>query len=402
MNVNSSSRTNNTMAAPSGTPVAQVAGQSWPFYAEDEIAAVVDVLRSGKVNQWTGANVKLFEERFAASMGGGHGIALANGSLALELALRALKIGPGDEVIVTPRSFVASAFCVMLLGATPVFADVDRESGNISAKTILPCLTPRTRAIIPVHLGGWPCDMPGIMELAAERKCYVIEDCAQSHGASIAGRPAGSFGDAAAFSFCQDKIISTGGEGGFVIFKDEDVWERAWSFKDHGKNWRAVNAKNPAPGFRWLHDSVGTNWRMTEVQAAIGLKQLEKLDQWRAARHRNAMFYQHALEELYGVRAPTPPAGLQHAYYRYYTYLERGMRDQVLEALTLRGLRVFSGSCSEIYLEQAFAGLRIDVCPVARDLGSTSLAFEVHPTLDQNYVQRCAEIVRDVIKGTQD
>ncbi|MDQ3482931.1 MAG: DegT/DnrJ/EryC1/StrS aminotransferase family protein, partial [Pseudomonadota bacterium] len=244
--------------------------ETWPYYSDDEVAAVVGVLRSGKVNQWTGPEVARLEEACTLRFGGGHGIALANGSLALELALRAFQIGPGDEVVVTPRTFMASASCVRLVGAIPVFAEVDRDSGNITAASIEAVLTPATKAIIPVHLAGWPCDMAPIMALAERQGLIVIEDCAQSHGAEIDGRPAGSFGHAAAFSFCQDKIISTGGEGGFASFKDEARWEWAWSYKDHGKNWRKVKSPPAAPGFRWLHDSIGTNWRLTGPQAAIG------------------------------------------------------------------------------------------------------------------------------------
>ncbi|MDE2579948.1 MAG: DegT/DnrJ/EryC1/StrS aminotransferase family protein [Hyphomicrobiales bacterium] len=382
-------------------------GQTWPVYAEDEIAAVVDVLRSGKVNQWTGDRVKAFQDQFTARMQGGKGLALANGTLALELALRAFGVGPGDEVIVTPRSFVASASCVLLVGATPVFADVERDSGNISARTIAPCMTARTRAIIPVHLAGWPCDMPAIMELARKRNCIVIEDCAQSHGAEIGGKPAGAYGDAAAYSFCQDKIMTTGGEGGFVTFKDENLWEKAWSFKDHGKNWREVNSPPKAPGFRWLHDDLGTNWRMTEMQAAIGLKQLEKLDAWRAARKRNAEIYRHALSGLAAIRAPEPDAKDKHAYYKYYVYLDpqalkqNMTRDAVLALLAERGLRAFSGSCSEIYREKVFAHLPTPECAHARELGQTSLMFEVHPTLDPAHVERMAKGVADVVRSAQ-
>jgi dTDP-4-amino-4,6-dideoxygalactose transaminase len=386
---------------------ASTKGQSWPHFDEDEIAAVVEVLRSGKVNQWTGGKVKAFQQQFAARMGGGHGLAVANGSLALELALRAFGIGPGDEVIVTPRSFIASASCVLLVGATPIFADVDSDNGNITAETIAARVTPRTRAVIPVHLAGWPCDMPAIMTLAKEHGILVIEDCAQSHGAEIAGRPAGSFGDAAAFSFCQDKIMTTGGEGGFVIFRDELIWEKAWSFKDHGKSWREVNSPPKQPGFRWLHESFGTNWRMTEMQAAIGLKQLEKLDAWREARTRNAGIYRRALAGLSAIRAPQPPADTRHAFYKYYVYVRPdalkcgATRDTLLAIMSERGLRAFSGSCSEIYKEHAFSGFKIEPCPVARELGETSLMFEVHPTLDPTHVERCAIAVADIVAGLQ-
>ena len=379
--------------------------EHWPFYAEDEIAAVAEVLRSGKVNQWTGPDVLAFEQACVDRFGGGHGIAVANGSVALDLALLALEIGPGDEVVVTPRTFVASAFCVMLAGATPVFADVDPDSGNITAETVGRVLTERTRAIIPVHLAGWPTDMSGIMELARSRDIKVIEDCAQAHGATIDGRSVGSFGDAAAFSFCQDKIISTGGEGGFVSFRDPDAAEWARSFKDHGKNWDKVRAPVGLAGeFRWLHDQVGTNWRLTGPQAAIGLRQLDKLEEWNASRTRNAEIWIGALSGLKGIRIPQPREGLRHALYKLYLQLDvpeaeaSRVRQEVLRRAAEAGLRLFSGSCSEVYREEAFDELPRPDCPVARRLGKTSLMVEVHPTLRQDLLQRRAERLRNIIE----
>jgi dTDP-4-amino-4,6-dideoxygalactose transaminase len=381
------------------------ADEAWPHYAKDEIEAAAAVLRSGKVNQWTGPDVFAFQDACTSRFGGGHGIALANGSLALELPLRAFGIGPGDEVVVTPRTFMASASCVRLVGATPVFAEVDRDSGNITAATIEAVLTPRTKAVIPVHLAGWPCDMPAIMELAERRGLIVIEDCAQSHGAEIDGRPAGSFGHAAAFSFCQDKIISTGGEGGFASFQDQALWEWAWSYKDHGKNWQKVNSPQAVPGFRWLHDSIGTNWRLTGPQAAIGLVQLSKLGAWTASRTRNAAIWAEALAGVAQLRVPMPPEGLKHAFYKFYCYVDgpdgERKRNEILRRGAEAGLRIFSGSCSEVYLEQAFSDMAHPHLPVTRELGATSLMVEVHPTLRPDLTarraQRLAEIASEVL-----
>jgi dTDP-4-amino-4,6-dideoxygalactose transaminase len=384
--------------------IAVTPSEHWPFYAEDEIAATVEVLRSGKVNQWTGNKVAAFETAYTELLDNGRAIALANGSLALELALRALRIGPGDEVIVTPRTFVASAFCVQLVGATPVFADVDRDSGNITPESIRAVLTSKTRAIVPVHLGGWPCDMPGIMALAREHGLLVIEDCAQAHGAEIDGKPVGSFGDAAAFSFCQDKIISTAGEGGMVVLRDEDAYEWAWSFKDHGKDRRRATSKPDRPGFRWLHDRIGTNWRMIEIEAAVGLLQLGKLKDWRATRTRNAAIWADALGAIPGLRVPLPRPGVTGAFYKFYVYLDRSsseneaLRDSILAAAAERGIRVFSGSCSEVYREAAFAGMDIPTLPMAHELGGSSLMFEVHPTLDAERLERRALAVANIIE----
>jgi dTDP-4-amino-4,6-dideoxygalactose transaminase len=389
-------------AQPAAIPVQP--DEAWPFYAEDEIEAAAAVLRSGRVNQWTGGEVFAFQDACTERFGGGHGIALANGSLAIELPLRAYGIGPGDEVIVTPRSFVASASSVSLIGATPVFAEVDRDSGNLDPKSLEVAVTDRTRAIIPVHLAGWPADMAGIMAIAEKHDLLVIEDCAQAHGAEIDGRPIGSFGHAAAFSFCQDKIISTGGEGGFASFQDRERWQWAWSFKDHGKNWDKVTSPPKEPGFRWLHDTIGTNWRLTGMQAAIGLAQLAKLDQWRALRTRNAQIWLDALAGIRGIRRPMPPAGIVHAYYKLYFYVDAGERSEALRNAILAraaeaGLRVFSGSCSEIYLEEAFSAMERPMLPVARELGKTSLMVEVHPTLRPDLIASRAEMLRRIIES---
>lgn len=382
---------------------AEVRDETWPVFAADERAAVDEVLRSGRVNQWTGDRVKRFEAALSERIGVPHAIALANGTVALELALRAFGIGAGDEVIVTSRSFVASASCVSLVGATPVFADVDRGSQNMTAETVAPLITPRTKAILPVHLAGWPADMAPIMALAETHGLKVIEDCAQAIGAEIDGRAAGSFGDAATFSFCQDKIVTTGGEGGMVLFRDPDAWQRAWEFKDHGKSWDAVQAPAGGQSFRWLHAGIGTNWRMTEMQAAIGLVQLGKLDGWIERRRANASLWAEALGQSPAVRIPWPGEGIQHACYKFYAFLQpehlasSTSRDDVLAALADAGVRAFSGSCPEIYREDAFADLDVAPRPIARELGETSLMFEVHPTLDPERLAETAAAARATI-----
>lgn len=391
-------------------PLALQPDEQWPYYDEDEIEAAAAVLRSGRVNQWTGPDVSAFEQACSERFGGGQAIALANGSVALELALRAFGIGPGDEVIVTPRSFVASASCVSLVGATPVFADVDRDSGNITAESVAAVLSDRTRAIIPVHLAGWPADVPAIMDLARGLGIKVIEDCAQAHGAEIGGESVGTFGDAAAFSFCQDKIISTGGEGGLLTIRDEPAWEWAWSYKDHGKDRSKATAPAGDPGmFRWVHDRIGTNWRLTGPQAAIGIVQLGKLDRWLAIRAQNAAIWAEAFGQVRGLRVPLPAGNaLRHAFYKLYFYIDgrtdeeaAELRGEILRRSAEAGLRVFSGSCSEIYREEAFADLPRPECPVSRSLGARSLMVEVHPTLRPDLLRlradRLAEIARRVL-----
>lgn len=379
---------------------------TWPVYDEEQIADVVAVLRSGKVNAWTGPHVARFEEAYAKALGREHAIALANGTLALELALFALGLEPGDEVIVTPRSFVASASCVSFCSGVPVFADVDENSQNISAETIAPKITGRTKGIIAVHLGGFPCDMPEIMALARKAGLWVIEDCAQAHGAEIGGRSVGTFGDIAAFSFCQDKIITTGGEGGLIALDDEALWKKAWSRKDHGKSYDAAFLRQHPPGFRWLHETVGTNWRMTSLSAVLGLRQLERLDEWHATRTRNAGILDEVARALPALRVPILSHGFRHAYYRYYAFVRpEGLRagydrDWIVAEMNAGGVTCFTGSCSEMYLEKCFSDLGLtpaERLPVARRLGETSIALLVDPAQSEDDMRQAARQLRDVV-----
>jgi dTDP-4-amino-4,6-dideoxygalactose transaminase len=384
----------------------RLAFSPWPFFASDEIEAVTSVLRSGKVNYWTGQEGRQFEAEFADLVGTRYAICVANGTLALELALYALGIGAGDEVITTSRTFIASASCAVMRGARPVCVDVDRDSQNITADTIRRALTPRTKAIIAVHLAGWPCDMDAILQLAAEYGLKVIEDCAQAHGAAYKGKPVGSLGDMAAFSFCQDKILTTGGEGGMVTTNDEQLWDRAWSYKDHGKSYDAAFLREHPPGFRWLHESFGTNWRLTEMQSALGRVLLRKLPEWVAIRRKHAAQLTECFRSMPALRVTEPPSHIEHSYYKYYVFVRpdrlRGgwNRDRIMSEIATAGVPCFSGSCSEIYLEQAFtaemrpaAGL-----PVARELGETSLMFLVHPTLLDIHIEMTCDTVKRVME----
>jgi dTDP-4-amino-4,6-dideoxygalactose transaminase len=395
------------LAMDGGVPVRAKALPPWPHHAQDEIDAVVAVLRSGKVNYWTGEEGRRFEEDFARATGTRHAIALANGTVALELALYALGIGPGDEVITTSRTFIASASCAVARGATPVIADVDPISQNITAETVRAVLSPRTRAIVAVHLAGWPCDMDSILEIAAEHGIEVIEDCAQAHGATYKGRPVGGFGHAAAFSFCQDKIMTTGGEGGMLVTNDEQTWARAWAYKDHGKSFEAVYHRTHPPGFKWLHESFGTNWRMTDMQSAIGRLQLRKLQDWVARRRENAAILNEGLRETPGVRLTLPPPEIGHAYYKFYLFLDLASlksgwsQGRIIEAVNAEGIPCYSGSCGEIYLEGAFRNSGLGPAtrlPNSRLLAETSLMLLVHPTLSEADMQDACAAVDKVMR----
>jgi dTDP-4-amino-4,6-dideoxygalactose transaminase len=410
----------------------------WPSFTPEEADAVHRVVLTNKVNYWTGTETREFEKEFAAWCQTRYAVALSNGTLALDVALKALGIGPGDEVVVTPRTFIASISCVVNAGAIPVFAEVESDSGNISAKSILRVLTPKTKAVICVHLAGWPCDMDPIMQLAQAHGLKVIEDCAQAHGARYKGRPLGSIGHVGAWSFCQDKIMSTGGEGGMVTTNDESLWRAMWSFKDHGKSYEAVYERQHPPGFRWLHESFGTNWRMLEMQAVIGRIQLQRMADWTAARTRNAEAIWAACRKFDALRVPEfrcgdcgvagtglprcarndssalmarseatrQSSGCAHAHYKCYVYVKSESlkadwsRDRIIEAINAEGVPCFQGSCSEVYLEKAFdgTGWRPEPrLPVARDLGETSLMFLVHPTLTEEEIQKTCDVIQKVM-----
>lgn len=378
----------------------------WPSFAEDEVQAAATVLRSGKVNYWTGEETRRFETEFAAFAGCLYGVAVANGTVALELALRALGIGPGDEVIVTCRTFLASASCIVAVGARPVFADVDFETQNITATTIAAVVTPATRAIIAVHLAGHPCEMDEINALAKGLGIFVVEDCAQAHGALYKGRPVGSLGDIAAFSFCQDKILTTAGEGGMTTTNSEELWKRMWAYKDHGKDYDTVYHHQHPWGFRWLHTSFGTNWRMNEVHAAVGRVALRKLNGWVDARRNHASILIEALSHLPALRIPVPSSHIAHSYYKFYVFVRPEQlasgwsRDRIAIEISEQGVPCSVGSCSEVYLEKAFPAewhppVRL---PVARQLGETSLMFMVHPTLSEAAILRTCHVVESVLQ----
>lgn len=379
---------------------------SWPSFTQEEADAVSRTLLSNKVNYWTGSECREFEREFAAYYGSEYAIALGNGTLALDVAFKALNIGAGDEVVVTARTFLASVSSIVLAGAVPVFADVDGDSQNITADTIQAVLTPRTKAIVCVHLAGWPCDMDSIMALAVANGLYVIEDCAQAHGALYKGQPVGSIGHVGAWSFCQDKIMSTGGEGGMVTTNDRELWSKMWSFKDHGKSWEAVYERQHPPGFRWLHESFGTNWRMTELQAVIGRIQLQRMPEWTRIRNEYAAQIWNTARECVGLRVPVVPADIQHAAYKCYVFVEPDQlrdgwdRDRIMAEVNARGVPCFSGSCSEVYLEKAFddTGYRpAERLLVAKELGETSLMFLVHPTLMPVELDKTCAALREVM-----
>ncbi|MGR3899674.1 DegT/DnrJ/EryC1/StrS aminotransferase family protein [Psychrobacter sp. 1176_08] len=383
----------------------------WPNFTQIEADAVSRVLLSNKVNYWTGQECRKFESEFAEWADSDYAIAMGNGTLALDVALQALDIGVGDEVIVTPRTFIASISSVINAGATPVFADVDEATGNITPESIAAVLTEKTKGIVCVHLAGWPCDMDGIMALAEQHNLYVIEDCAQAHGALYKGRSVGSIGHIGAWSFCQDKIMTTGGEGGMVTTNDEQLWRKMWAYKDHGKSYAAVYETEHLPGYRWLHESFGTNWRMTEMQGVIGRIQLERMSDWTAKRTVNAYAILDACTKWEAKKGYLSVPRLEvsslfsdskHAYYKLYVYVQAEnlpddwSRDRIITEINEQGVPCFSGSASEVYLEKAFdnTGLRPEPrLSVAKKLGETSLMLLVHPTLTAAEIEKTVKAI---------
>ena len=406
-----------SLAVNGGAPLRSTPMPTWPCPTEAEVQAVADVIRSGRINYWTGTEGRTFENEYAASLGRAHGLAVANGTLALELALRAFGVGPGDEVIVPSRTFIATAAAAVSVGATPIVADIDPDSGNLTRDTVEPLLSDATRAIIPVHLGGWPADVASIVELVASKDVVVIEDCAQAHAGMRDGRPVGALGShAAAFSFCQDKILPTG-EGGMLLLDDDAAFERAWSYRDHGKSFKKVSALSdaaPDSSFKWLVDEFGSNWRMPEVIAAMGRVGLTLLPEWHAARTRNALRLADALAGVPGIRVPLPGPEAAHAFYRLYAFIEPDAlasgwtRDSIIAAINAEGVPCQYGSCAEIYREEAFRGLartsQATSAPGGRLPGAAlahenSLALFVHPTLSDSDIDDTAAAIDKVMEA---
>ncbi|PTP07433.1 aminotransferase [Vibrio splendidus] len=383
---------------------------SWPSFTQEEADKVSQVLLSNKVNYWTGQECREFEKEFADWCNSEYAIALGNGTLALDVALKAIGVGAGDEVITTSRTFLASASSIVTAGASPVFADVDLNSQNITAESIQEVLTEKTKAVIVVHLAGMPAEMDEIMALSEKHGFKVIEDCAQAHGARYKGRSVGTIGHIGAWSFCQDKIMTTGGEGGMVTTSDRELWSFMWSYKDHGKSYDAIYNRQHSPGFRWLHESFGTNWRMTEMQAAIGRIQLVRMKEWTEKRQLNAKAIDQATLDLTVVRNVHIPAYVEHAEYKHYLFvqpekLKKGWtRDRIVDAIVEKGIPAYQGSCSEVYLEKAF-----DNTPWrpnkrlknAVELGDTSLMFLVHPTLTESEINETCRVLREVLLDAQ-
>ena len=381
--------------------------QKWPQFSREEKDIVNQILSSGKVNYWTGSHGKQFEKEFSNFCECNYSIVMANGSLALSAAYLALGIKNNDEIITTPRTFIATSASACLLKAKPIFADVDINSGCILASLIESLITEKTKAICVVHLAGWPCDMDSICKIAKKNRLYLIEDCSQAHGAQINGRSVGSFGDVATWSFCQDKIISTGGEGGMLTTNSLEIYQKVWSFRDHGKTLSGIELAKESREFSFIHENFGSNFRLTEIQSALGRIQLSKITQTNQIRTRNANILYEKIHKIPSIRVPIPEDNLKHAWYKFYCYLNLGRikqswsRNKIIKEINNLGYPAFSGSCSEIYLEECF--LKSNLGPKKRlknsiILGDTSLMFLVDNSIEEEQMKNYALAIKKVLE----
>ena len=354
---------------------------SKPQIGEEEKQAVMQVLESGQLAQ--GPRVNEFEDRFAAWCGTRFAVAVSSGTTALHVALLAHGIGPGDEVITTPFSFIASANCILYAGATPVFADIEPDYFMLDPQDVEKKITPRTKAIIPVHLFGQAADMAGLSALADKYNLAIIEDACQSHGAKFHGQTVGAWGTAC-YSFYPTKNMTTI-EGGMITTDDEGVAERARLLRNHG---------SPK---RYLHESLGFNFRMTDLQAAIGLTQLKKVDQWNRLRQKNAAYLSNKLAGLPGIRVPKVREGCEHVFHQYTIRAEN--RDALLEKLAAKGIGVGVYYPIPIHQQPLYrqAGYN-DSLPVSEAASLSVLSLPVHPALTQPELD---EIVAAVAAAVQ-
>jgi dTDP-4-amino-4,6-dideoxygalactose transaminase len=379
--------------------------KNYPYYPPKLIKKVSQTLKSGKVNYWTGNEGILFEKEFSNYVGNNYSIAVSNGSVALELALKALNLKKNDKIIVTPRSFIISASCVQNLNLKPVFADID-VNGNLSIEGIKKSYSKKVKAIILVHLNGLPCDLDPIIKFAKKFKLKIVEDCSQAHGALYKNKPIGSLGDVAIWSFCQDKIISTGGEGGMISTNNKKIWEKCWSMKDHGKNYYSVFYKKHKIGFKWLHDSYGSNYRMTEIQAVLGRYQLKNLNSQIKTRNTIARKVINSLKLFWTkhkliqeinfkcsgcklINLKNNCSNCRHSFYRlnFFININRKKKLELLTHLKNKNVNCNEGPCPEIYNEKVFKKMKIIPSKKLINailLGNKSIVYQINPFISSD------------------
>ena len=309
-----------------------------------------------------------------------------------------------DEVIVTSRTFIASASCCAFNNIKPIFVDVDLETQNITLESIKTQINDNTKAIILVHLAGWPCELDKICNYCRDKGIYIIEDCAQAHGAKYKGKSVGSWGDINAWSFCQDKIMTTGGEGGMITTNCPHLFRKAWSIKDHGKDYDLVFNKNHPFGFRWLHKNLGTNWRMMPIQAVIGIEALKLLDSWVNHRREIANIYNKNLNDIRGVRLTIPGDEIFHSYYKYYFFINplefNKSRDQIIQEINKENIKATVGSCGEIYLEDSLKKYKPKIDNInAKKLFETGIMLLCDPTITKDIANSNIKTIINILEN---
>ena len=379
--------------------------KNWPNFSKNLISNIGRILGSGKINYTDGPYGIKFEKEFSKFVGNRYSIAVCNGTAALEVAIKSLRLPKNSEIIVPARSFFASASCIVNTGYIPVFADVNLLTQNILIDDIKKKITKRTKAIICVHLAGLPCDMNSIKKLANKKKIKIIEDCSQAHGASIDNKQVGSFGDISTWSFCNDKIMSTLGEGGMISTNKKKLYEICKRFINHGTNFKK-NKKTEK--FIYNKDYFGTNLRITEIQSYAGLEQLKNLKKIQKKKENISKSYFDLISKYQNYfDCYYPTKKIKSAWYRFYFFLKtdikyyQKLRFKIIKDLRKNNLKCFTGSCPEIYLEKAFKKLnnakpiRLKNC---KTLGQTSIALEINHTLEYSQHKKKLLILKQVIE----
>lgn len=382
---------------------------NWPFYSNKIANSVKNTIKSGKVNYWTGNLCSKFEKNFSKFINIKYSCSISNASVGLEMALNALDIKKNDEVIVPSRTYITSASAILRVNAKPIFADIEKNSLNIDINSIKKNINRNTKAIICVHLAGYPCDMKNILKIAKKNNLKVIEDCSQAHGAMIKNRSVGSFGDISVWSFCNDKIISTGGEGGMIACNNKTIYKKIWSIKDCGRSYDKIRKKTTKVGYRWLYDSIGTNFRMTEMQAAIGIIQLKELKSYLIKRNKNAKILYNALKNINFIEFQNVDKKLYHAYYRFSILInntkikKNHSRDTILKQLINNKIPATVGVCPELYKEKVFHKFRKKHFDryYAKEVGKNIICFSVDPSISEQNMQSISHKIKRIMKNCE-
>jgi dTDP-4-amino-4,6-dideoxygalactose transaminase len=367
----------------------------WPMFSERTLADILEPLKTGRVASWSGHYSAEFETRWAEWAGAPFAVSCSSCTAALHMALLALGIGPGDEVIVPSHTFLSTSLAVLHAGAVPVFCDVASDQ-TIDPRAIETLVTPRARALIAVHLYGIVCDMDRVVQAARRCGLSVVEDCAQCAGGELHGRKAGTLADVGCFSFSQGKHVSAGGEGGMVVTSDEQVARACRSLRDYGREQEGQG--------RAAHVRIGFNYRLTEMQAIVGINELARLDAWNLQRRRGyAKIFDHAFSQLYGVHSlPLNTPERRNAYWKYPLQLDLEKLscgvEEFCSALAAEGIPDAGSPWPESYEEPIFADRASCRCPNAEAIRGRTVVLPLPPTWDRSHVETCVAAVKKLLR----